>query len=261
MEGNGTTSSGEVASKIMINPATGLRWKCGDVNHMTGMIFRSAVKGRPRFASQASFDRSRANGAARSRNKSDELRQSINEAKRARRESDSDYRSKENSQLMNSRKKTPECYEEFKAAEARRRRTKRRDDKAWRDAQNAKRRTPAYRKWQRDYKALKLATNPLYNLASRSRIRIRKVVRERRIPKTGKTVDMLGCTWDVLKAHLESLFLPGMSWDNNTQWHIDHRTPLASAVTPEDLVRLCHYTNLQPLWAADNLRKGSKLPT
>ena len=50
-----------------------------------------------------------------------------------------------------------------------------------------------------------------------------------------------------------------MSWENQGKWHIDHITPLSSAKTEEEVYRLCHYTNLQPLWAEDNLKKGSKI--
>jgi hypothetical protein len=52
-----------------------------------------------------------------------------------------------------------------------------------------------------------------------------------------------------------------MSWDNYGfyGWHIDHVIPLSSAKTEEEVYKLCHYTNLQPLWAEDNLKKGSKI--
>ena len=50
-----------------------------------------------------------------------------------------------------------------------------------------------------------------------------------------------------------------MNWDNHGEWHYDHIIPLASADNYDDLVRLNHYTNLQPLWAEDNLKKGSKI--
>jgi hypothetical protein len=50
-----------------------------------------------------------------------------------------------------------------------------------------------------------------------------------------------------------------MSWDNYGEWHIDHIIPLASADTEEEVLKLYHYTNLQPLWAIDNIRKGSKI--
>jgi len=81
--------------------------------------------------------------------------------------------------------------------------------------------------------------------------------------KTGSAVRDLGCSIEEIKAYLESKFQPGMSWENWTTsgWHIDHIVPLASfdLTNREELLKACHYTNLQPLWAADNLRKGSKV--
>jgi len=62
-----------------------------------------------------------------------------------------------------------------------------------------------------------------------------------------------------LKKHIEKQFTKGMSWKNQGDWHIDHIMPLASANTIEETIRLCHYTNLQPLWALDNLEKGAKI--
>ncbi len=61
-------------------------------------------------------------------------------------------------------------------------------------------------------------------------------------------------------SHIESMFEPGMSWDNWGEWHIDHIRPLASfdLENAERLAEACHYTNLRPLWKVDNLRKGEK---
>ena len=73
------------------------------------------------------------------------------------------------------------------------------------------------------------------------------------------THEILGCNWDEFKIYLEKQFQLGMSWKNRSEWHIDHIIPLASAKTEEDVIRLNHYTNLQPLWAADNLRKSDKM--
>lgn len=77
--------------------------------------------------------------------------------------------------------------------------------------------------------------------------------------RSQKTFDIVGCSPEFLKEHLESQFIDGMGWDNRVEWHIDHIIPLSSAKTEDDLYRLCHYTNLQPLWAEDNLKKSNKI--
>ena len=51
-----------------------------------------------------------------------------------------------------------------------------------------------------------------------------------------------------------------MSFVESSKWHIDHIVPCSSASTPEEMAHLFHYTNLRPLWAADNLAKKNKLP-
>ncbi len=80
--------------------------------------------------------------------------------------------------------------------------------------------------------------------------------------KSGSAVRDLGCSIEYLKAYLEGQFEPGMSWDNwgRHGWHIDHIHPLASfdLTDPEQFKQAVHYTNLQPLWAKDNLEKGTK---
>jgi hypothetical protein len=72
---------------------------------------------------------------------------------------------------------------------------------------------------------------------------------------------IIGCTWDELKQHIESQFQDGMTWDNWSKdgWHIDHIIPLISASNENELYLLNHYTNLQPLWAPDNLSKGGRI--
>ena len=80
--------------------------------------------------------------------------------------------------------------------------------------------------------------------------------------KTGSAVKDLGCSIDEFKQYIESLWQDDMTWDNHNRkgWHIDHIMPLSSfdLNNPEELKKACHYTNLQPLWAKDNLSKGSK---
>ena len=71
---------------------------------------------------------------------------------------------------------------------------------------------------------------------------------------------MVGCSPEFLKDHIENQFTEGMSWELMGKYiHIDHRIPLSSAKSEEEVYKLCHYTNLQPLWAEDNLSKGSKI--
>ena len=85
----------------------------------------------------------------------------------------------------------------------------------------------------------------------------------KKFQKTGSAIQDLGCSIEQFKVYIESQFQPGMSWDNWTfdGWHIDHIKPLSSfdLTDRKQLIDACHYTNLQPLWAEDNMRKGRKL--
>ena len=97
----------------------------------------------------------------------------------------------------------------------------------------------------------------LFRLAQDIRARIGIAFRKQGYTKKSQTYEMLGCTFEELKTHLEEQFTEGMSWENRREWHIDHIVPLSSASTEEELMELCHFTNLQPLWAEENLKKGS----
>lgn len=76
-----------------------------------------------------------------------------------------------------------------------------------------------------------------------------------------KTFDIVGCSPNYLREHIEKQFLEGMNWENYGfyGWHIDHKIPLSSAKNEEEILKLFHYTNLQPLWAEENLRKNKKI--
>jgi hypothetical protein len=77
--------------------------------------------------------------------------------------------------------------------------------------------------------------------------------------KNDKTELLLGCTLDEFIQHLQSLFTEGMTLKNHGEWEIDHKIPLASAKTEEEIIKLSHYTNFQPLWRFDNRSKGAKM--
>ncbi len=67
-----------------------------------------------------------------------------------------------------------------------------------------------------------------------------------------------GCTFEEFAVHLQKQFKEGMTLENHGDWHIDHIKPCATATSAEELAALFHFTNLQPLWASENLSKGCK---
>jgi hypothetical protein len=103
--------------------------------------------------------------------------------------------------------------------------------------------------------------DPLYRLKILMRDRLNKFYKSASMKKTNKTFIIIGCTPKELKEHIENQFSEGMDWVNHGKfgWHIDHIIPLSSAKNEEELLKLCHYTNLQPLWWKDNLQKSNKL--
>lgn len=116
------------------------------------------------------------------------------------------------------------------------------------------------------YKRNKIASDNIYKLKNNLRSRFNKAIKNNY--KSGSAVNDLGCSIEELKVHLEANFYPdflsmtAMNWDNYGLhgWHIDHIIPLSKfdLTNPEELKQACHYTNLQPLWAKDNLSKGSR---
>lgn len=110
-------------------------------------------------------------------------------------------------------------------------------------------------KYSSEYEKKRRSVDPLFYLRKKVRNRLRDYIKS----KNKKSVDYLGCSYEFLKEHLEKQFKEGMCWENRNEWHIDHIIPLSSAKTEDELYKLCHYTNLQPLWAIDNIKKGKKL--
>lgn len=101
----------------------------------------------------------------------------------------------------------------------------------------------------------KRKNDPLFRISNNLRRRINHFLNN----KSKKFSEYIGCSLEELKVYLESKFQEGMSLDKlGKEIHIDHIIPLSTAKTEEELYKLCHYTNLQPLWAVDNLKKGNK---
>ena len=93
----------------------------------------------------------------------------------------------------------------------------------------------------------------------RMRQLIRHSFKRRGYTKKSKTFDILGEEWSVVKLHFENLFKEGMTWDNYGEWQIDHIIPISTSKTNEDIIKLNHYTNLQPLWKNENNIKGNSV--
>jgi hypothetical protein len=111
------------------------------------------------------------------------------------------------------------------------------------------------------YLAARRKTDPAFRLLDNLRNRVREVLT--RGGKSTHTLTLLGCTVPELMVHLQKQFKPGMAWNNyGTGWHIDHRVPCAAfnLLDPAQQRMCFHYTNLQPLWAGENLSKNDTVP-
>jgi hypothetical protein len=113
----------------------------------------------------------------------------------------------------------------------------------------------------RKYNKEKYNNDFFYRLKKNIRHRINLFLKIKNIKKNNKTFDIVGCSPEFLKDHIEGQFKDGMSWENYGfyGWHLDHIIPLSSGKTEEEVYKLCHYTNLQPLWCKDNLKKSNKI--
>jgi hypothetical protein len=112
--------------------------------------------------------------------------------------------------------------------------------------------------YMKNYHKQRKTKDPLYRLQCNMRIMGNRVVKQLALgKKPACTEKWQGCSAEELKIYLESLFTEGMSWDNYGEWHVDHIRPVSS-FTAEEWQQINHYTNLQPLWAEDNLSKSNK---
>jgi hypothetical protein len=124
-----------------------------------------------------------------------------------------------------------------------------------------------HREWLRNHRKVRLASDPAYRASIAVRRRFYMALRNQVYDgwniRSGEAVRLLGCTMAEFVKYVESLWSDGMTWDNWTRdgWHMDHIVPLSAFdLSDADQIKAaCHYTNLRPLWATDNLRKGAKV--
>ena len=125
-------------------------------------------------------------------------------------------------------------------------------NKDWREANKDHSRV-----YKREYLANRRETDVLFQIKELLRSRLRNALQGKK--KSDRAMNLVGCSAEDLKAHLESTFQEGMTWDNQGDWHIDHILPCVAFDLEDPMEqRACfHYKNLQALWALDNQKKGS----
>jgi len=120
-----------------------------------------------------------------------------------------------------------------------------------------------YQKYRREYEKNKKDTDPSYRLSCYTRTAVYTCLKERNISKYENTFNFLPYTLENLIEHLEKQFTEGMTWDNYGDWHVDHIKPMNSFImespTDDSFQECWDIKNLQPLWAEENLSKGSKV--
>jgi hypothetical protein len=120
---------------------------------------------------------------------------------------------------------------------------------------------PEERKKIRERRKAKIKSNPVIKASSRIRNKTYKILKAMRGSRSLSASKAVGLDIERLKSFIECQFANGMDWSNMGDWHIDHFIPMATAETVSDVKRLSHYSNLRPMWAIDNLRKGGKIPS
>lgn len=108
-----------------------------------------------------------------------------------------------------------------------------------------------------EYKKNRRKTDGFYRMKLNLRNRIRDYLNGR--GKSKRTMEIVGMNEVEFKDYIEKKFVDDMTWDNYGKWHLDHITPLCEANNPEEALLLNHYTNLQPLWGIDNIKKNRKV--
>lgn len=125
-------------------------------------------------------------------------------------------------------------------------------------------RTYVDRAKRREYKKRKMLENPVYRLIKNLSRSLSQTLKTKGSKKESQLSKVLGCSTEEFKKYIESKFEPGMSWENYgkgaDKWNVDHHYPQSKAATAEEVLKLNHYTNLQPMWEPENMAKGNKVP-
>lgn len=119
-----------------------------------------------------------------------------------------------------------------------------------------------HKEYSKKYNNIKRKKDLIFKMICNQRTRIYHALKDQYSIKSNKTLKLIGCTKQYLKNYIEKQFTDGMTWEKflSGEIHIDHIKPCASfdLTKPEEQARCFHFSNLQPLWAIDNLQKGAK---
>lgn len=109
--------------------------------------------------------------------------------------------------------------------------------------------------WEKD----RAVVDEVYRFARITQRAIRDGFKRKGYNKTNRTQEILGCSYEEFREYIQSKFQIGMTFDNYGDWELDHIIPISTASTLEEVKKLNHYTNFQPLWKEDNRKKGNKI--
>lgn len=114
-----------------------------------------------------------------------------------------------------------------------------------------------HKKERAKYRRLRRANNDLVRLSENLRATVNRGFKT--YIKNKHTEEILGCSFEEFRLYIEKKFKDGMTWENYGEWELDHIIPISSASTEEEVYKLNHYTNFQPLWLEENRKKGDKI--
>lgn len=113
-------------------------------------------------------------------------------------------------------------------------------------------------KWRRGWHKNRMQTTPEYKLVRILRTRILHMIHKIHTSKSQSSMKLLGCSIPFFKTWIESQFTNGMSWENKSDWHVDHQKPCASfdLTDPKEQQKCFNWQNCKPMWAKDNMSKN-----
>jgi len=112
---------------------------------------------------------------------------------------------------------------------------------------------------KKNYHKTRYKNDLIYKIKCDIGKRIRSDIKKGGYAKKSRTYEILGCSYEFFMEYIENKFLKGMSFCNHGKWEYDHIIPVSYGLTEDEIIKLNHYTNFQPLWRKDNRSKSNKI--